>query len=51
MKEKKEAEALPTVVSGIVKAVDARNHSITVTRREGEGTFRVAGDASIEIDG
>jgi RNA polymerase sigma factor (sigma-70 family) len=50
-REKKEAEPLPTVVSGIVKAVDAPQHTLSVTHREGETIFRVAKDATIQIDG
>jgi hypothetical protein len=48
---KKEAEPLPTLVSGVVKAVDAGKNAITVTHQTGEDTFGVAKDAKIEIDG
>jgi RNA polymerase sigma factor (sigma-70 family) len=50
-KERKEAEALPGNVSGVVKAVDAAANSLTVARREGETTFSVAKGATINIDG
>jgi RNA polymerase sigma factor (sigma-70 family) len=50
-REKKEVEALPRVVSGIVKSVDAEKNALTVAHREGETTFTVARDANITIDG
>jgi hypothetical protein len=49
--EKKASEPLPTHVSGIVKAVDAPNHMLTVAHPLGESTFHVAADADINIDG
>jgi RNA polymerase sigma factor (sigma-70 family) len=50
-KARTEGEALPTVVSGVVKAVDAPNNTITVTYKADEGTFRVTKEAKIDIDG
>ena len=49
--KKKEAEPIPAVVSGVVKAVDARNNALTVAHRDGETAFNVATDADIHIDG
>jgi RNA polymerase sigma factor (sigma-70 family) len=49
--QKKQAEALPTHVNGILKAVDAPQQTLTVAHRLGETTFRVAPDADINIDG
>jgi len=49
--QKNEIGALPTVVSGIAKAVDAQKNTLTVTHRQGETTFSVAKDATINIDG
>jgi RNA polymerase sigma factor (sigma-70 family) len=46
----KKAEAPPTVVTGVVKAVDAGNRSLTVTRRDGEATYSLTDDAHISID-
>jgi RNA polymerase sigma factor (sigma-70 family) len=48
---KKADAALPTVTSGIVKAVDAPKNTLTITNKEGETTFSVAKDATIQIDG
>jgi RNA polymerase sigma factor (sigma-70 family) len=48
---KKEAEPIPTLISGVVKSVDAERKTLTVSHREGETTFNVAKDAKIEIDG
>jgi RNA polymerase sigma factor (sigma-70 family) len=48
---KKEAEPVPTLVSGIVKAVDAPNSQVTVTHQGAESSFTVAKDADINIDG
>jgi len=50
-KEESRAEALPTHVSGVVKAVDVPRGTVTVRHQEGEDTFAVAKDARIEIDG
>jgi hypothetical protein len=50
VKEKKEAEALPKVVSGIVKAVDAEKKTVTLALPEGETTFTIAMDGHISID-
>jgi RNA polymerase sigma factor (sigma-70 family) len=50
-KEKEEAEAIPKVVSGVVKSVDAQSNMLTVTHRDGETAFSVAKDADIQIDG
>jgi hypothetical protein len=49
-REKKEDEVLPTVVSGVAKAVDAVKRTITVEHQGGETTFDVASDAVIAID-
>jgi RNA polymerase sigma factor (sigma-70 family) len=49
--QENKAEPIPTVVSGVVKAVDAANRAITVTHREGESTFSIAKDADVNIDG
>jgi hypothetical protein len=38
-------------VSGVVTAVDAEKRTLTVALKEGESTFSVAEDATIEIDG
>src|SRR5262245_31126122 len=38
-KEKREGERPQTVVTGVVKAVDAGKNTLTVTHREGEATF------------
>jgi len=46
----KKAEALPTNVTGVAKAVDAGKRSLTVAHRDGETTFTVAEDADIRID-
>jgi RNA polymerase sigma factor (sigma-70 family) len=46
----KEAETLPTLVRGVVKAVNAEKRTLTVAHREGETTFTVAKDARIDID-
>jgi uncharacterized protein (TIGR03067 family) len=46
----KEAEPVPGVVSGVVKSVDAQGNAITVASKEGEATYSVARDASIQID-
>jgi RNA polymerase sigma factor (sigma-70 family) len=48
--EKKDAEAPPTVVNGVVKAVDAEKNTLTVAHKQGESTFNVAPDAHISID-
>jgi RNA polymerase sigma factor (sigma-70 family) len=48
---KKADEPLPVVVSGLVKAVDAQEGTLTVTRKADEITCRVARDAKITIDG
>jgi RNA polymerase sigma factor (sigma-70 family) len=48
---KKEAEQIPNQVSGIVKALDAPARTLTVTHSGGESTYRVAGNADINIDG
>jgi RNA polymerase sigma factor (sigma-70 family) len=50
VKEKQNAP-VPTQVSGIVKAVDAGQRTLTVTHRDGDTTFQVAKDADINIDG
>ena len=50
-KEARPADPIPTNISGIVKAVNAANATLTVTHREGETIFNVAKDAQIEIDG
>ncbi len=44
------AEPVPTQVSGVVKAVDAVQNTLTVAHRQGETTFNVAKDADIQID-
>ncbi len=49
--EKKEAEAKPQAVSGVVKTVDLEKNTLTVARIEGESAFSLAKDARIEIDG
>jgi len=49
--QKKDAEPIPAVVSGVVKAVDPRNNALTVAHRDGETAFNVATDADIHIDG
>jgi RNA polymerase sigma factor (sigma-70 family) len=51
VKENKEAETLPEVVSGVATAVDAEKRTLTVAHREGEDTFSVAKDARIDLDG
>jgi RNA polymerase sigma factor (sigma-70 family) len=51
VKEHKEDEARPAVVSGVATAVDAEKNTLRVAHREGEGTFTVAKDARIDIDG
>jgi RNA polymerase sigma factor (sigma-70 family) len=51
LKEKKEDEAPPTVINGVVKGVDAAKNTLTVDDRGGESTFTVAKDAAIDIDG
>jgi RNA polymerase sigma factor (sigma-70 family) len=51
IKAKKEDEAIPTFVMGVVKAVDVGKGTLCVTNKDGEGTFTVAKDASVEIDG
>jgi RNA polymerase sigma factor (sigma-70 family) len=48
--QKTEAAALPTVISGVVEAVDAEKNALTVTHRDGETTFRLTRDAKIDID-
>jgi RNA polymerase sigma factor (sigma-70 family) len=48
---KKEAEQVPNLVSGIVKAVDAPNRNLIVTHQGMESTFTVAREADIQIDG
>jgi RNA polymerase sigma factor (sigma-70 family) len=50
-KEEKENEPLPTLVSGIVKAVNAKSKTLTVSHRDGDSTFTVADNADINIDG
>jgi RNA polymerase sigma factor (sigma-70 family) len=49
--KKKDADPLPTVVSGIVKAVDPANRAFTVTERGVDTVVGVARDAEIQIDG
>jgi RNA polymerase sigma factor (sigma-70 family) len=49
--QKKESEKLPTLVSGVVKAVNAESKTLTVRHREGDTTFTVAENADINIDG
>jgi RNA polymerase sigma factor (sigma-70 family) len=49
--KKTDAEPVPTQVSGIVKAVDAPNATLTVSHGGAETTFRVTPDADIQIDG
>jgi RNA polymerase sigma factor (sigma-70 family) len=49
--EKKQSESGTTVVSGVVKAVDAAKGTLTVSHREGDKTFTVANDAAIVING
>jgi RNA polymerase sigma factor (sigma-70 family) len=49
--QEKKADAPPTIATGVVKAVDAGNRSLTLTHRDGESTYRVAEDARIDIDG
>jgi RNA polymerase sigma factor (sigma-70 family) len=44
-------EPLPLVISGLVKAVDAQEATLTVSRKEGEIILRVTRDAKITIDG
>src|SRR5262249_52630591 len=51
VKEPKEAETLPEVVSGVATAVDVEKRTLTVAHREGEDTFSVAKDARIDLDG
>ena len=48
--DKKAEQPLPTLLSGVVKTVDAANGTVTVVHRDGETTFSVAKDASIIID-
>jgi RNA polymerase sigma factor (sigma-70 family) len=48
---KKEGEALPAVVTGLVKTVDVPKSALTVAHGKGETTFRVAKGADITIDG
>jgi hypothetical protein len=46
-----EKKAPPSLVIGVVKAVDAGQRSLTISHREGEGSFKVADNANIRIDG
>jgi RNA polymerase sigma factor (sigma-70 family) len=41
----------PESISGVVTAVDVQKNTLTVTHREGAGTFTLARDARIEVDG
>ena len=47
----KKVEPAITPVSGIVRAVDAAQSTITLANKQGEKTFSVAKDASVSIDG
>jgi len=49
--EKKEAEPLPAAVDGVARAVDAEKRTLLVSQGNGEDTFTVADNATIEIDG
>lgn len=49
--EKKVDPALPQVVSGVIKSVDAATNTLTITHRDGATTCKVASDAHIDIDG
>src|SRR5262249_53458118 len=49
--EEETDEPLPTSVSGVVKAVDATNNTLTVAHAQGETTFSVAKGAKVSIDG
>jgi hypothetical protein len=49
--KKKEEEPLPTVVTGLVKAVDAGSNFMIVEDKTSSGKFNVAKDARIVIDG
>jgi hypothetical protein len=48
---KKEEDIRTRVVNGVVKAVDVERCTLTIDHKTGEGTFHLARDASIEIDG
>jgi RNA polymerase sigma factor (sigma-70 family) len=50
VKTKKEDEARPEVVNGVVKTVDVGKNAVTVVQKDGEKTFTVSKDASIVID-
>jgi RNA polymerase sigma factor (sigma-70 family) len=50
-KPPKAAEAIPNLVRGFVKAVDAPKSTLTVAHEGGESTFSVAREADINIDG
>jgi RNA polymerase sigma factor (sigma-70 family) len=48
---RKDAEAPPQSVRGVVKAVSPQTNSLTVTQSAGEGTYSLAPDAVVTIDG
>jgi RNA polymerase sigma factor (sigma-70 family) len=48
--EEKDNEALPRIVTGVVKSVDAEKKTLAVTQKESEATFSLANDAHVSID-
>jgi RNA polymerase sigma factor (sigma-70 family) len=48
---KKVEDIRTRVVNGVVKVVDVERCTLTIDHKEGESTFHLARDASIEIDG
>jgi RNA polymerase sigma factor (sigma-70 family) len=50
-KEERRAEPLPTIVSGVAKSVDVENGALVVVHPDGEDTYALADDATIEVDG
>jgi RNA polymerase sigma factor (sigma-70 family) len=50
-RDKPEGEKDVVTVSGVVNSVDAEKNTVTVTHKEGKGTFAVARDAAIKING
>jgi RNA polymerase sigma factor (sigma-70 family) len=49
--EKKRSETGTTVVSGVLRAVDAEKNTLTVSHRDGDRTFTVASDAAVVNNG